>query len=319
MLKSTASMLHVRRLLVVAGLLLSPGSALGQTPELDRARATFAEALGDEQAGRTDAALEKFRSVAGVRDTAQVEYRIARCLEALGRRRPAVVAYDKAVHLGRGDPQARDVVAAANDRIAALTAAMGRLGVVVHGSDAPDVRVDGEAVARDDLGAIMLDPGPHVVDVSAPATKPARANVTIVAGGHLALTVDLAPERRAPPPAPPPPPPSQLRRDIGIGLAGVGAASGIGVAVLLLVRNDLIDSIHTLCPGDVCPVSSHDQVESMRSEASSIEAPAAVLGAFAAAAMAAGIVLVALGPVRRATALVVPTERGGAFVLRGTF
>ena len=293
--------------------------AAAQTPELDRARATFVEALSDERTGHVETALEKFRSVAAVRDTAQVEYRIGSCLEALGQRRPAIVAYDKAARLGRGDPQAADVVSSADDRMAVLAAEMGSLGIIVHGSDAAAVSVDGEKVAPDELGAVTLEPGEHVVDVVAPGTKPAHASVTIVRGGKLQLTVDLVHEA-PPPPPPPPPPPSHVRQYVGFASMAVGAALAAGAGAVLLVRNDLIDSIHSTCPNDVCPSSSHDQVEGWRSTATTLEVPAAVLGGLAIAALATGVVLVALGPQRRApTASFVPLDRGGAFFLRGAF
>jgi len=165
---------------------------------------------------------------------------------------------------------------------------------------------------------VVLEPGSHVVDVSAPDDKPAHANVTIARGARLQLTVDLVRDE------PPPPlarrlPPSHLRRNLGVVSIAAGAAFGIGAVVVLFVRNDLIDSIHTICPNDVCPRSAHDDVESKRAMASALEAPAAVLGGLALAAVAAGVVLVALGPHRRATAAIVPSERGAAFFVRGVF
>src|SRR6478609_1699825 len=118
--------------LVLAVALLLPRIGFAQTPDLDKARAMFGEALADQDAKRYAVALDKFRHVADVRDTAQVEYRIGSCLEALGERRAAVVAYDHAAHLGRGDAQAQDVVASANEHIATLANDMGKLGITVR-------------------------------------------------------------------------------------------------------------------------------------------------------------------------------------------
>ena len=314
MLKSIRSMFHAWRWAAVAGFLFLPHLAFAQTPELDEARATFARALAEEEAGQNETALEKFRQVAAVRDTAAVEYRIGLCEEALGHARAALDAYDRAARLGRADAQVADVVAAANDRIAALGAQMGKLSIVVHGSDAAAVRVDGVPVDRADRDAVVLEPGDHVVDVTAPRAKPARANVTIVRGGKLQLTVDLA--RTEPPPSlARPRPPSHVRRDFGIAAIVTGSAFGIAAGAVLFVRNDLIDSIHATCPNDVCPIASHDDVESKRALASALEAPAGILAGFALAALAGGIVLVALGPERRATAMIGP----GSFFVRGVF
>ena len=289
--------------LVFAGALLLSRAALAQTPELDRARAMFGEALADQDAKRYAVALDKFRRVAEVRDTAQVEYRIGACLEAMGERRAAVVAYDHAAHLGRGDAQAQDVVASANEHIATLAADMGTLGIVIHGADAPEVRVDGTPMSADELAsAIILEPGDHVVEVTAPHTKPARASVTITRGKKLDLTIDLVAEKPiAPPPPPPPPPLSHKRQWIGVALMGAGAAFGVGMGVSLFVRNDLIDTIKTDCPivsngRNVCFTSQQNDIEGMRSTANALAPLAAVLGGVALAFAGVGLTLVVMGP-----------------------
>lgn len=284
--------------LVLAAALILPRIAVAQTPDLDRARAMFGEALADQEAKRYAVALDKFRHVAEVRDTAQVEYRIGACLEALGERRAAVVAYDHAAHLGRGDTQAQDVVASANEHIATLAADMGTLGIVIRGSDAPEVRVDGTPAAAGELAAaIILEPGDHVVEVTAPHMKPARANVTITRAKKLDLTVDLVAEKPIEPPPPPPPPPvSHKRQLIGVALIGAGAAFAIGAGISLFVRNDLIDTIKTDCPNDTCFTFQKSEIEGMRSNANALAPVAAVLGGVALAALGVGLTLVVMGP-----------------------
>src|ERR1019366_8707267 len=72
-------------------------SVAAPTPDpLVAARALFAEALQDEEAGRFAVALEKFERVRAVRDTASIEYRIASCHEGLGEPAEAYRAYDAA-------------------------------------------------------------------------------------------------------------------------------------------------------------------------------------------------------------------------------
>jgi len=303
-------------LLVFTGAFFFTLTARAQTPELDRARATFAEAVADEDAGRTSVALEKFRHVAEVRDTTQVAYRIGTCLEALGKRRPALVAYDHAAHLGRGDARANDVVDAANARIAALAATMGKLALVVRGGDAAEVKVDGETIARDELAAaLVVEPGEHEVDVTAPETKPVHAKVNVPLGRKVDLTVDLVPDLVAKEPAVVV---SHTRRDFGIALLATGAAFAIGAGVTLLVRHAMIATIESDCPSNVCPIALHDDVERMRANAMSLEPVLGVLGGVALAAAAVGVVLVALGP-QRQTIAVVPLQGGGALSLRGVF
>jgi len=287
--------------LVFAGAFLLPRIALAQTPELDRARAIFAEALADQEAKRYAVALDKFRRVAEVRDTAQVEYRIGSCLEALGERRAAVVAYDHAAHLGRGDAQAQDVVASANEHIATLANDMGKLGITVRGSDAPDVRVDGTPASADELGAaIILEPGDHVVEVTAPRMKPTRASVTLTSGKKLDLTIELVADKPIEQPPPPPPPVSHKRQWIGVALVGAGALFGIGMGIALFERNDLIDTIKADCPWNgvtyLCVESERSNVEYMRQTANALAPLAAVLGGVALACAGVGVTLVVMGP-----------------------
>lgn len=313
-------MVPVARLAFAGAFFLLSSVASAQTPDLDRARATFTEALADQEARRFAAALEKYRHVAEVRDTAQVEYRIGTCLEALGQRRWAIVAYDHAAHLGRGDPQAQEVVNASNDRIAALAADMGKLGIVIRGSDSPDVRVDGTPVSPDELAAaVVLEPGEHVVEVTAPEKKPVRATVNLASGKKLDLTVDLVPEKKELPPPPPPPPASHARENVGLALIATGAAFAIGAGVSLWARNDLIDTIKSDCAGNtsplVCPASMYNDIEGMRSTANTLAPLAVVLGGVAIASAAVGVVLVAMGPQKRVSAVLLPSS----FTLRGVF
>jgi hypothetical protein len=283
--------------LVFAVAFLLASVARAQTPELDRARAAFTEALADQEAKRYGVALDKFRHVAEVRDTAQVEYRIGSCLEALGERRAAVVAYDHAAHLGRGDAQAQDVVQSANDHIAQLAADMGKLAIVIHGADAPDVRVDGTPASPDELqSAIILEPGDHVVEVTAPHTKPARASVTLARGKKLDLTIDLVAETPIAPPTLLPLPVSHKRQWIGVALISTGAAFAIGGGVALFVRNDVIQTIKSDCPSNICQLSQKNDIEGMRSTASALGPIAAVLGGVALAFAGVGLALVVMGP-----------------------
>ncbi len=306
--------------LAFAGAFFLASIANAQTPDLDRARASFPEALADQEAHRYAVALDKFRQVAAVRDTAQVEYRIGSCLEALGQKRAALVAYDHAAHLGRGDAQAQDVVTSANEHIAGLASEMGKLGVVVRGSDAAEVRVDGDPVAPDELAAsIVLEPGEHVVDVTAPHMKPSRATVTLARGKRLNLTVDLVAEQA--PYVPPPVVKSHTRQYVGVTLIAVGAAFAIGAGISLLVRDDLINTIKSDCIGTssplLCPSSMQGDIENMRSTANTLAPVAAILGGVALASAIAGVALVALGP--QVHVSVAPTQSGAAFALGGVF
>ena len=276
--------------------------------ELERARALFTEALGDQDAARTQVALEKFKRVAGVRDTAQVEYRIGSCLEALGQRRAALLAYDRSARLGRGESQADDVVKAANERIAALATTMGKLALEVRGTTAsPAVRIDDLFITSDEAGAdIVLEPGTHAVEVSAAGMTPTHATVTIESGKRETLSLTLAP-------ALVPPRLSFTRRNVGMGLIAGAAATAVGAGIALGVREALIGSIKSDCPNNLCPESLHDSVESRVGTATALMPLAVTLGVVAAIATGIGITLVALGPVT------VKASGLGRLSIEGTF
>ncbi|HEY6462958.1 MAG TPA: hypothetical protein VIY73_22465, partial [Polyangiaceae bacterium] len=112
--------------------------------DLAAARRLFADAVADQEAKRFDTALEKFRRIDAVKDTANVRYRIASCLEALGKRAEALTNYQAAERLGAGEQGSADVVHAASARASDIDRVLPRL-VVVLPADAPpgtQVRVD---------------------------------------------------------------------------------------------------------------------------------------------------------------------------------
>ncbi len=309
--------------LLCAGLLASTSIARGQPSDaLDRARAVFEEALKDEQAGRSEVALDKFRQVAAVRDTAQVEFRIASCLDALGHKREALLAYELAERLGRGDAQVQDVVDAANDRISKLAATMGKVEIDVRGpsADRAEVRVDGELLSRDALRApLLFDAGPHTLEVQAPEAKPARMTVNVTAGGRAPVSVQLAPVEIVPgPPAPVVPVTSNTRRNVGIGLLVAGGVSAVGAGMALFFRHDTIATIQADCPNDTCPLSRQSEIEGLRTTAFVLGPVAWVAAGLAVAGIASGIVLIALGPTKTSPAAWLAPAPGGV-ALGGRF
>src|SRR5258708_4341675 len=66
-------------------LVVPPAAASSQPPDVQAARALFALAEGDEDAGRWGDALEKLLRVLSAKDTAGVRYHVALCEEHIGR------------------------------------------------------------------------------------------------------------------------------------------------------------------------------------------------------------------------------------------
>ena len=294
------------------------------------ARQLFVEAVGDEDAKRYETALDKFRRVAAVKETANVRYRIASCLEALGRREEALASYDAAVRLGAQDPSAADVVQASRARAAQIDPTVARLSVVVPSEVRPstEVRVDDVAV---DLGSgdisVPVDPGHHTIRATAPGCVPFETAVTLSAGGRVSITVTLQPGGTSPPPPPPPPPASPARTTpVGAWVAvGVGGALAVGSVVSLVLRASNMSTLSRDCSTTssgslACPSATMDEVNGAH-DAAKIEGPLGIgLAAGAVVAFGIGAWLFASSPSTGSSAFVVMpawTPEGGGVVLRG--
>ena len=307
--------------------------------QLAAARSLFADGLRDEEAKRFVDALEKFRRVRTVRDTAQVEYRIGVCHEGLGQSVPAYVAYREATALGQADVRNAEVVAAANDRMQALEKHVARLTLALPEAAPADaeVRVDDKVVSPTALrDPIVLEPGPHVVLAAAPNAAPSRSEIVLPEGAHVSLTIPLGPSpapatavvQAATAPAPvgaspapaetPPSTTAAVRRTAGWIAVGGGGALLAASAVVLLVRSSDIATLNRACPGGVCPLGANQSdLESTRSRALFEEPLSIALGAAGAVALGSGAYLVLTSKddppdAHRAGARVVPLVAAGA-------
>jgi hypothetical protein len=324
-------------LVVLASVLAAPGASAQQgTPpaahteaELGAARALFGEALHDQQEGRLEVALGKFRQVREVRDTAAIEYRIGTCHEGLGRFASALAAYQAAVRLGEGDAGAADVVRVARERAEAVgkRAASVMLRVSSGASRDADVRVDG---VREELASleapVPIDPGKHVVTATARDAPPFRMEIAVPEAGQVALNIPLDP--------PPPPPPeakavSEKHADSGSRTAGwISIAAGgflvAGSVATLILRQVDINKLNSACPAGQCS-SNADQgdLQSTRSRAL-IEGPlAGVFGVAGVLAAGVGVVLVtrsaAATHAPKVALLPLAMPGGGGLGMRGGF
>ena len=293
------------------------------------ARQLFTEAVGDESAKRYEAALDKFRRVAAVKETANVRYRMASCLEALGRRAEALASYDAAVRLGAQDPGAADVVQASRARAAQLDPTVARLSVVVPPEVRPstEVSVDDAPVDLNSASASLpLDPGHHTIRATAPGCVPFETAVTLSAGGRVSITVALQPAGTSAPTPPSPSPAPARTTPVGAWVAiGVGGALAVGSVVSLVLRASNMSTLNRDCAttssGSLsCPSSNQDEVNGAH-DAAKIEGPLGIgLAAGAVVAFGIGAWLFASGPSTGASALVVMpawTPQGGGVVLRG--
>ncbi len=318
-------------LVTACGVTEAPGSrgfywiaeAIAQdSTDVATARKLFAEALSDETAQRYAAALQKFERVRTVRDTQAVRYRIATCLEALGRLRAALEAYTAASIAAGNDTESVSIARASREKIDALSGRVGRV-VVRLSAQAPDdvsVKIDGEALAQNVIGTpVVVDPGVHEVTATGSHATPFRAQATVAEGGTTTIDVTIEGPRHAPPlppmdtlpPAPAAAPPKSApapqepsppvpetghsgRMTAGVVTVTAGGVLVAGSVVLLLVRHSDIETLNGACPGGVCPVSQEAQLDSTRSRAL-VEGPLAIgLGAAGLIAAGIGVALLAM-------------------------
>jgi hypothetical protein len=264
--------------------------------ELASARALFAEALRDEEAQRFSDALEKFERVRAVRDTASIEYRIGACYEGLGQRPMAFEAYREATVLGQRDPQGTDVVTAAADRLQALSRHVGQVTLVIATPAPADLKVridDGVVSPLAASRPVPLEPGSHVVVVTARGAAPFRSEVVLSEGAQASLPVSLVPLAPAAEPGRGQAPASAgPARTVAWATVIAGGALLATSAVLFVLRGDDISALQSACPGGICrPGSDEPGLSSTRNRALAEGPMGVAFGIAGLAAAGAGAVL----------------------------
>ena len=328
-------------LLVVAAVARSAPGRPRATTQLAAARQLFSEAVADEDAKRFDTALEKFRRVAAVKDTANVRYRIASCLEALGRRAEAARELRGCREArGAGESGARRPSGRPRARRAIWRGSCRALSVVLP-ADAPattEVRIDDAPVDRAALAdGLLLDAGHHTIRATAPGDSPFETAVTLPEGGHVSITVTLTPV--APLAGPPagqtlgqapsgpsgdgeakpavPTHPSHVGAWIAI---GVGGALAVGSVVSFVLRQSNIGTIDNDCSGSStlqCPSSKQSEVTDARN-AAQWQGPLALgLAAGAVVGVGIGAWLLATTPSQSVSVGPAFLRDGGLLVVRG--
>jgi hypothetical protein len=273
---------RARAAAVLAALLAGLGSrAARASDEVDEAAARVLFSEGRKLAADGDyaAACPKFEESFRLDPGIGTGFNLADCWEHIGRTASAwgrflgVAAAAKA--LGQGE---REQVA--RERAAALEPKLSRLTVLVP-SPAPDMVVKRDAVPLGPASwgvAVPVDPGPHVVQATAPGRIPLSIDVTVGPSGDApsvtvpALAIDPAILQAAAPPgaaitgAAAPGPPAvrpAAGRVIVAGAIGVGALATAGIFGLMFQSAN--DDAKALCPDNVCTQSEkirHDDLVS---------------------------------------------------------
>ena len=200
--------------LAVSLVLAAPGRAGAQGSPQDPEQA--ARALGDEglhrfNAARWQEAYDLFQRADRAFHAPTLVLYMAHCRARLGdlvaaRRLYRSVAYEP---LPEGAPlQFQTAQRVARELLASVRPRLFIARIVVAGAPAgrASVLVDGAEVPASDLEDLAMEPGEHVVALSAPGGPAVRRSVTATAGGSAEIVLSLDPSLRAAPAAPAAPP-----------------------------------------------------------------------------------------------------------------
>lgn len=259
-------------LVTPAAITLSESAAHAQTEaEIQQARELFQEAFKDEQEKRYEVALEKFRRVAQVKESAQVRYRIASVLEALNRLRESRDAYRACAAMkGSLTPKDQPVADACAEKALAVDKKVPKLVVTISGDSPPSdarVTVDGAPVPTG--RPVEQDPGEHTIQAHAGGMKPFEQKVTLPDNGsQIPATVTFESEKAVTGPVVGPPDKKKGGKTLGwVAFIGGAILTGTGIA-LLVARESAIDEINTLCPNpNACNPVNRPVVEDDRDAA----------------------------------------------------
>ncbi|HEU4534788.1 MAG TPA: PEGA domain-containing protein [Polyangiaceae bacterium] len=207
------------------------GKPLSEEQRKVKAREAYNDAEAKLTAGDLGTALERFRASNELVPAPQAQYKIAYCLDKLGRTPEALEAYKAFL----ADPQPLPEKLADQKKLAADRVAELSEGAVKVSSSPPGaaISVDGTPQANPTPTTLKLKPGKHSVAVSAGGYEPMTREIE-VAPGAAPVEVAVALKPRAPPPAAtsnvtapePEPPRSKLPAYITLGLAGTGLVVG---------------------------------------------------------------------------------------------
>ena len=245
--------------------------------EIAAARELFTAGLKDEDAGDWHAALDKFRKVIGVKETAAVRFHVALCLEKLNQLVDALDSFERAqAEATDGSAASQTVATNSANHISKLHERIPRIVIQLpEGASNPTISIDGATLSSSLAGTeIPLDPGDHDVIVRADGKRDFEQKVTLVERAPAATTIAVTfePASAAAPAIPvvghdhaqhkdvPPAAKGTHGSALPYVIAGVGVASLIGAGVMYGLRAGTISDLDTACGGDRsrCPAAKSD-------------------------------------------------------------
>lgn len=333
----------------LVGVLLAAPSAGAQTPaDIAASDDLFKQAQALLEAGKVAEACPKLEESQRLQPASGgIAFALATCWEKQGKTASAYGMWRTGKSLARQKGRPKDE-AQADERIAALESQLSRLSIVVPPSVAAlsglTVKRDGAVVGPGQWGTgVPIDPGPHIVEVTAPGRAVVVSKVDVRAGTVASITVTepaaLPPAVVTPPPgdeakvertkpkrtteepepvssrAEPAPEPPRAGRTLRLaGLAGIGAGSvALGVAgYFALKAGSLTDEQKALCPGSCPDAATQEAANGKHDDAGSARSTATVVGIVGGVLVVGGLVVVLTAPSERAVSMrVIPVIGAG--------
>lgn len=308
-------------------MLIARGALAQDAGDVGTARSLGTEGLRLAESGNCEAAVEKLSRAERLFHAPTTLERLGECQVKLGRYVEGSENLRRVAreHLADGAPapffaaqtRAKEALEAAVPHIAKL-----RVEVAGASADAIVLKIDGQVVSAASIGVERpIDPGKHVVDATAPGTKPAQQTITIADGGSkdVSLTLERDPNQTATTTIVHEEPHAQARTTrvlwpagVAFGVAGVSFVVGsVFGGTAIIKKNNLV----TACSGTACPSSQRGAFDDL----STFAAVSTVGFVVAGVAAAAGIVLFVVAPRHTVVESVSVRASLGGVSLGGTF
>jgi len=334
--------MSIRRSLAALVLLsaLFPTAAHAQS-DADKAtaRELYTQGLSVLEKKDFAAAADLFKRADSLFHAPTITLGLARAYAGLGKLMSAQEAYSSVAHEtvpANASAAFVNAVKEARQELEALSPRVPGVVINVKGTAAAKVTLDGADVPSAALGVKRpVNPGKHIVKVTAPGFFAAEATVTVAEGKSEPVNVELKvdPNYKAPatpppgpgqpgvvaPPADEGPAPSPLRKTLGFVGLGVGGAGLIVGAITgglaLSKRSALLEA----CPDGSCPKNSEAKHQAAVDSYNSM-GTISTIGFIAGGALAAtGVILVVTAPKARTTGMLMPVIGPGYFGAQGRF
>jgi hypothetical protein len=257
----------MRRAALTLLLLVAPSTALAQQRDPAGAEALFREGRRLATLGDYASACPKFGDSERLDDAAGTLFNLADCEEHIGKTASAWEHFARSVErLAPGDPR-RDY---AREHAALLEPKLARLTVTLAPGTPPAAAVsrDGVLLGTASLGApLPVDPGEHVIVVSAPAFDGRQSVIEVRPGEHRSIEVSLGGGQRVwiVPAGEGIADPARAQRTTGLVVGGAGIVGLIAGGVLGVHALALKSDSESMCSGGVCRdasgVTSHENAQ----------------------------------------------------------